>query len=236
MSGWRTPLEMTTRLSRYLQSIRNALPGAARLDLDRVFEGNAAAARPLVEAAPRRLVGHMAYLAYLLKVPNPAYRELIGAVWCAEPGALADFWPAVTVRRMLESAAFQLPEIGTGVIAHRAGTWDKRRLAAGLVWYPARHDALRFPIGPQRRRPAAIVTCFAEREKIIFWGESGGALCLVMRQGHQSLSARVRNHNAPGELLDLPSRSVDRGRLGQLDGVPELDGATDTTILTRKWA
>ena len=69
------------RGGRYQRSVRQALPESARAYLDRAFAGDALAARRLMLMAPRRLRGHIAFLAYQSKLMNPAYREIVKAVW-----------------------------------------------------------------------------------------------------------------------------------------------------------
>jgi len=69
---------------RYLKSVRCALPESAQANLDRAFAGDALAARRLMIMAPRRLRGHIAFLAYQSKLSNPAYREIVKAVFQAD--------------------------------------------------------------------------------------------------------------------------------------------------------
>ena len=75
---------------RYLNSVRCALPEGAQSYLDLAFAGDALAARRLMIMAPKRLRGHIAFLAYQLKTRNPAYREIVKSVWAPGSAASAD--------------------------------------------------------------------------------------------------------------------------------------------------
>ena len=99
---------------RYLNSVRCALPAGAQGFLDLAFSGDALAARRLMVMAPKRLRGHIAFLAYQLKTRNPAYREIMKSVWApASRHLLTAHWPPQMVRRMLARADFRIPELSS---------------------------------------------------------------------------------------------------------------------------
>src|SRR6188474_2094969 len=108
------------RGGRYQRSVRQALPESARAYLDRAFAGDALAARRLMLMAPRRLRGHIAFLAYQSKLANPAYREIVKAVW-HQPTRhlLTGFWRPQVVRRMLARADFRVPEFNGPLLIYR---------------------------------------------------------------------------------------------------------------------
>jgi hypothetical protein len=106
---------------RYLDSVRRALPESAQALLDRAFAGDALAARRLMVMAPRRMRGHIAFLAYQQKVANPAYRAIIRCVWAKEARfLLTEFWRPQVVRRILARADFLIPALVGPVTAFRA--------------------------------------------------------------------------------------------------------------------
>src|SRR5258705_166924 len=106
---------------RYLHTVRRALPEDAQYLFDRALAGDAFAARRLMVMAPRRMRGHIAFLAYQLKVANPAYREIVRSVWEKDARSLlTEFWRPQVVRRMLARADFRIPTFSGTVTVFRA--------------------------------------------------------------------------------------------------------------------
>ena len=129
---------------RYLNSVRCALPQGAQNYLDLAFSGDALAARRLMVMAPKRLRGHIAFLAYQLKTRNPAYREIIKSVWAkGTRHLLTAHWPPQMVRRMLARADFRIPDLNGPVsVFQPASTGRVKRAASALAWSLSRDDAM----------------------------------------------------------------------------------------------
>jgi hypothetical protein len=131
------------KVSRYLNSIRSALPEEAQNYLDLAFSGDALAARRLMVMAPKRLRGHIAFLAYQLKTKNPAYREIVKAVWAhGSRHALTAHWPPQLVRRILARADFQIPKLSGPVSVFQPVSGTAARAASALTWLLSREEAI----------------------------------------------------------------------------------------------
>ena len=164
---------------RYLNSVRAALPENAQADLDRAFLGDALAARRLMILAPRRLRGHIAFLAYQAKVGNPAYREIVKAVW-AKPTrpVLTGFWRPEVVRRMLARADFRIPEFSGAVTVFRAVSGARAKQgAAELCWSLSREKAIAEVSAPNPE----ILQSTIDSADIIYFGNSHGEQEVVSR-------------------------------------------------------
>lgn len=177
------------RTAQYFRHIASSLPEAARGLFDAALSGDAAAARLLIAATPRRLRGHVAVVAYETGVANPAYREIVGAVWRGDPMLLADFWPPAVVRRILARAEFALSgmagavRLDGGIAVYRGACgMPARKVAAGLCWYPSRSEAARLAV---RRSGATgrprLLRGIVKPADVIFWDEIGGAPGIVTR-------------------------------------------------------
>lgn len=167
---------------RYLKSVRSALPENAQADLDRAFSGDALAARRLMLIAPRRLRGHIAFLAYQSKIGNPAYREIVKAVWAPETRPLLTaFWRPQIVRRMLARAEFRIPQFsGPLTIFRLVRGGQVKKASAELCWSLSREGAI---ADAARTRPArpGILQATIDPADIIYWGESYGEQEIVGR-------------------------------------------------------
>ena len=162
------------RIGRYLTSVKGQLPPDAQADLDRTFAGDALAARRLVIASPKRLLGHIAFLAYQRKTKNPAYRALIKAVW--QPRTrhlLTDFWSPQVVRRMLAQAEFDRPVLYGPVTIFRPVDGSVRRAAAELCWTLARSVAVSEALRISPSNPRIVQATIASADVLLF-EKSGG--------------------------------------------------------------
>ena len=169
----------------YLKSVRSTLPEVQQACLDAAFAGDAVAARRLMIIAPRRVHGHLACLAYQLRVENPACREIIKAAWAEESRTLLTlFWPPQMVRRMLEAAEFPVPAFSAPVTVYRAvgrGT-PKRKAAAGLCWYLSRGAAAAAAAGGADYRGERFLRAAVTQKEIIYWGNGVGEQEIVSRR------------------------------------------------------
>jgi hypothetical protein len=169
--------------SRYLSSVRCALPEGAQNYLDLAFSGDALAARRLMVMAPKRLRGHIAFLAYQLKTRNPAYREIVKSVWA--PGTrhlLIAHWPPQMVRRMLARADFRIPELSGPVSVFQpvAGATVKRA-ASALAWLLSRDDAIAKAARTDASHPR-ILKATLEPSEIVYFADSRGEHEVVSRR------------------------------------------------------
>ena len=124
------------KTSSYVSSVRGALPAGDQLLFDRALGGDALAARRLMIVAPFRTRGHIACLAYMLKTANPAYREILQAVWAPRTRHLIlDFWPNPMIRRMFVRAHFSIPTFaGPLTVFQSACGVPARKAAARICW------------------------------------------------------------------------------------------------------
>lgn len=196
---------------RYLKSVRDALPESAQTNLDRAFVGDALAARRLMITAPKRLRGHIAFLAYQAKIPNPAYREIIKAVWTTKDARhlLTGFWRPQLVRRMLERADFTVPELAGPVTIYRplCGTHLKKA-AAELIWSlsPERvAEAARTADGTPKLLRATI-----DPTDIIYFGNRHGEQEVVSRHAVEDAVLIEPLHLMPRAALKKPPAPVHR--------------------------
>lgn len=165
------------KTSRYLQSIRSSLPEGAQASFDLAFTGDAMAARRLMNLAPRRFRGHIACLAFETGLENPAYREIVRAVWEPETRMLlTDFRQPRMVRAMLARASFQIPEFASPVLVYRpVEKCSLRKAAAGLCWSLSREVAASLPaVSLDASGSPRILQATVDRPDIIYWGNSRG--------------------------------------------------------------
>jgi hypothetical protein len=158
------------------------LPEAARALLDRAFAGDALAARRLMVMAPRRMRGHIAFLAYRQKVANPAYRAIIRCVWAREARfLLTEFWQPQVVRRMLARADFLIPAITGPVTVFQAvnGT-NSKRIGDQLCWSLSREAALTEAKRVGAAKPK-LLQAKIEASDIIYWRNNHGEQEIVGR-------------------------------------------------------
>jgi hypothetical protein len=187
------------RSGRYLNSVREALPEAARSNLDLALAGDALAARRLMIVAPRRLRGHIASLAYQLKTRNPAYRELIKAVWAQDTRhLLTAHWSSQMVRRMLVRAEIPVPELNGPVTIYRpVGDLPLKKAKAGLCWTLSRDVALSEAALADGGEPR-ILQATLDPGEIIYWGNG---------RGEQEIVSRRPVHAVIVEPASLPRRT-----------------------------
>ena len=168
---------------RYLDSVRGALPENARALLDRAFQGDALAARRLMVMAPRRMRGHIAFLAYQQKVGNPAYREIVRSVWAKEARfLLTEFWRPQVVRRMLAHADFRIPAFVGPVTVFRAARGSPAKKVGGeLSWSLSREAALTEATRSGEPTPQ-LLQATMEASDIICWRNNHGEQEIVGRR------------------------------------------------------
>jgi hypothetical protein len=168
---------------RYLNSVRCALPEGAQGHLDLAFSGDALAARRLMIMAPRRLRGHIAFLAYQLKTRNPAYREMMKSVWALDTRhLLTAHWPQQTVRRMLARADFQIPELSGPVSVFRpvSGATVKKS-ASALCWSLSRDAAIADATRADVDRPR-ILKAILDPSDLVYFANGRGQNEVVSRR------------------------------------------------------
>lgn len=171
------------RNGRYLSSVRCALPEGAQSHLDLAFSGDALAARRLMIMAPRRLRGHIAFLAYQLKTRNPAYREIVKAVWALDSRhLLTAHWPPQMVRRMLARADFRIPELSAPVSVFQPVPGAPiKRAAAALCWLLSRDAAIANASRAGAEHPR-ILKATLDPSDIIYVGNGRGEQEVVSRR------------------------------------------------------
>jgi hypothetical protein len=164
----------------YLKSVRCALPDRHRPLLDQALAGDALAARRLMIVALPRSHGHIACLAYQLKTPNPAYREILQAAWIPESRHLIiDFWPTPMIRRMFARADFSIPVFAGSVRVFRSVCGGSvRKAAAGLCWTLSLKQATRH----KGHHPTKILQATADPSDLIYWGNRRGEQEIISRQ------------------------------------------------------
>jgi len=190
------------RSRRYLNSVRSALPENARANLDRAFGGDALAARRLMILAPRRLLGHIAFLAYQAKISNPAYREIVKAVWVKESRRLlTGHWRQQVVRRMLVRADFRIPKLRGPITIYRAlGAQRGTTSSDELCWFSSRRKAE--AESPRTGRRPKILQARIDPSEVIFWGNA---------HGEQEVVTRRPVPNATPVRRDAPLREQNTG-------------------------
>jgi hypothetical protein len=160
---------MIVRIDRYLTSIKDLLPVAARADFVRALAGDALAARRLLIASPKRLLGHLAFLGYQCKMGNPAYRALLKAVWQPKTRALlTEFWTPQVVRRMLARADFERPILYGPVTIFRPVEASARRAAAQLCWTRSRNIAISEALRINPANPRIVQATIAPTDILFF--------------------------------------------------------------------
>lgn len=167
---------------RYLNSVRDALPPAVRALLDRAFGGDALAARRLMITAPKRLRGHIAFLAYQAKLANPAYREIVRAVWHKETRhLLTGFWRQEVLRRMLARADFPVPALTGPVAVYRVAGRRVTKSAADLCWSLSRERTLLDAIVANPGKPRFLQATI-DPSDIVYWNDGDGEQEVVSRR------------------------------------------------------
>ena len=169
--------------SRYLSSVRCALPEGAQSYLDLAFSGDALAARRLMVMAPKRLRGHIAFLAYQLKTRNPAYREIIKSVWAPTTRhLLTAHWPPQMVRRMLGRADFRIPDLNGPLSVFRpASGATVKRAASALAWLLSRDAAIAEATRADMSHPR-ILKATLDPSEIIYFANGRGEHEVVSRR------------------------------------------------------
>ena len=134
--------------------------------------------------APKRLRGHIAFLAYQAKIANPAYREIVRAVWHKETRhLLTGFWRQEVLRRMLARADFPVPELPGPVAVYRAmaGTEAKKVVAADLSWSLSRERTLLDAIVANPSKPR-FVQATIDPSDIVYWNDGDGEQEVVSKR------------------------------------------------------
>ena len=169
----------------YVNSVRSALPDCDRPLLDQAFTGDALAARRLMIVAPFRTRGHIACLAYQLKTPNPAYREILQAAWTPRTRHLiTDFWPRPMIRRMFVRADFLIPNLPSSFTVFRSACgMPIRKAAAGLSWTLSCEQAAE----QGGCRTEKILRATMDAGDVIYWGNSSGEQEVISRQPVKSI-------------------------------------------------
>jgi hypothetical protein len=167
---------------RYLETVRGALPESAQALLDRAFGGDALAARRLMVMAPRRMRGHIAFLAYQQKVANPAYREIVRSVWAKDARfLLTEFWKPQVVRRMLARADFRIPAFAGPVTVFRATRGAHQKPDNELSWSLSREAVLSEAVRLGEAKPG-LLQATIEASDIIYWRNNHGEQEVVGRR------------------------------------------------------
>ena len=179
------------RVGRYLTSIKSQLSNDDQADLDRALAGDAIAARRLIIGSPKRLLAHVAFLAYQRKTRNPAYRELLKAAW--QPKSrflLTEFWKPEVVRRMLARADFERPALYGPLTVFLPVKASARGAAAQLCWTLSRKAAVADAIRINPARPRVLQATIAATDILHF--EKGTKGVVVRRPLKAVTVDRVR--------------------------------------------
>jgi hypothetical protein len=179
----------------YLRSVRTILPEGALPYLERAFAGDALAARRLMIMAPKRMRGHIACLAYHLKVGNPAYREIVKAVWARDSRHfLTGFWRPQMVRRMLARADFKIPEFSGPVTIFRPVSASTTRKASDeLCWWLSRSAAIA-DAAKAGIEDARILQATVQPADIIYWSDRHGEQEVVCGRPINALAVKESGH------------------------------------------
>jgi hypothetical protein len=197
------------RFGRYLTSVKSQLPVAARADLDRALAGDALAARRLLIASPKRLLGHIAFLGYQCKTGNPAYRALLKAVWQPKTRfLLTEFWTPQVVRRMLARADFERPILYGPVTIFRPVEASARRAAAQLCWTLSRNIAISEALRTNPANPRIVQATIAPADILFF--ENGGSEEIVTRYPLQAVVVQPVYSGVGGEVASTDDAAARR--------------------------
>ena len=165
--------------------MKSQLPTDAQADLDRALAGDALAARRLAIASPKRLLGHIVFLAYQKKTENPAYRTLVQALWQPKTCALTMIvWSPRVVRRMLARANFESSPLRGTVTIFRPVKTSVRQAARELCWTLSRGAATSEALKGHPGNPR-IVSATITRADVLFFESAGGRI--VTRRRLESL-------------------------------------------------
>ena len=202
------------RVGRYLKSVKSQLPTDAQADLDRALAGDALAARRLAIASPKRLLGHIVFLAYQKKTENPAYRTLVRALWQPKTCAFTMIvWSPHVVRRMLARANFESSPLHGPVTIFRPVKTSARQAAKELCWTLSRGAATSEALKAHPGNPRIVSATITRAEVLFFEGATGGRIVTRRRLERLVVEPVYREHrNAIAKPDELSKKRRASGR------------------------
>jgi hypothetical protein len=169
-----------------LKAVKSQLSATAQADIDRALSGDAIAARRLAITSPKRLLGHIVFLAYQMKTENPAYRTLMRALWQPETcGLMTLVWSPHIVRRMLARANFESAPLHTPLTIFRPVKTSVRQAAMELCWTLSRSTATAEALKAHPCNPRIVSATITPADVLFFEGAAGGRI--VTRRPPQGL-------------------------------------------------
>jgi hypothetical protein len=164
--------------------LESELPSYAKCHLKSAFAGNESDAVGLCVAAPNGYRGWIALAAYYTGVPNPAYREIIGAVWNHDHAQLmgAAKHDRRMIRRMIKAAEFDHPFSGQLTIFRGASGVTAKRASKGLSWTLSRETACFFAYRFADPPKPIVLTTTVNAWDIILWDDSQNEKEVVLRR------------------------------------------------------
>ena len=152
--------------------LQDDLPEYAQRHLDAARAGEVEEAIGLCSAAPNEYRGLIALAAYWSGVANPAYREIMRAVWNHDHnqlmGATQD--DRRLIRRMLRAAEFDHPFSGSVTAFRGTSSINLRTASKGLSWTLSRDVACWFAHRFDREdQQPLVLKARIDAADIIFW-------------------------------------------------------------------
>jgi hypothetical protein len=164
-----------------LQKLNEEAPWAVE-HWEPAFAGDQEAAGYLIISAPNRFRGCIARLAYNLRLPNPAYREIVGTAWGHDPEAVMDAVKYNTglARRMLARCEVR-PKLSGPVRIYRGTSGISPRLAVrGLSWSLSADIAAWFAWRWQNvNGKPVVVAADVAAESLIYFDDGRGEMEVV---------------------------------------------------------
>jgi hypothetical protein len=165
--------------------LEELLPEYAQCHLDAARAGDPDEAFGLCCAAPNEYRGLIAMAAYWSGVSNPAYREIIRAVWHHDHNYLmaATGNDRRLIRRMLGAAAFDHPFSGSITVFRGTSGVSPTTASKGLSWTASREVACWFAyrFAKPDREPIVLKTTVASAD-IVFWDNTRSEREVIFRR------------------------------------------------------
>jgi hypothetical protein len=164
--------------------LQDELPEYARCHLDAARAGDPdAAARPCA-AAPNEYRGLIAVAAYWSGVPNPAYREIMRAVWNHDHNYLmaATKNDRRLIRRMLRAAEFDHPFSGSITVFRGTSGVSPTRASKGLSWTASRDVACWFAHWFPNRGQPIVLKATVRATDVVFWDDTRSEQEVIFRE------------------------------------------------------
>lgn len=170
-----------------LHWIWEELPPYAERYMDATFNGrDPSAASSLVYTAPNEWRGLIALCAYWIGLPNPAYREIVGAVWDH------DHWHMMKaargggpqVRRMMMAAEFPIPMSGAVTVYRGTFNMDPATAVKGLAWTTSHATACWFAceFHSQPGSDPLVLKATVDASELIYWSNDRNEDEVILRR------------------------------------------------------